>query len=261
MQNRKAVSFNFGTNWNDYSEQFLDESKLNSAADSLKELAGAGNIEGRSIIDIGCGSGIFAIAASKLGAQKVLGIDISQESVTTSLENKQKFLPQGNVDFLHKSIFDDDISKLGIFDIVYSWGVLHHTGDMWRAIDISSKLVAPNGLFIIAIYNSHWSSPLWLKIKYLYNVSPAFIRRIMIYLFAGIIAVAKFLVTGKNPFRKKRRGMSFYYDVVDWIGGYPYQYANKTEIINFVEARGFKLVKTVSPSVPTGCNEYVFQKL
>jgi 2-polyprenyl-6-hydroxyphenyl methylase/3-demethylubiquinone-9 3-methyltransferase len=73
--------------------------------------------------------------------------------------------------------------------------------------------------------------------------------------------MAKLIVTRKNPFKKQKRGMSFYYDVIDWVGGYPYEYADKDEVINYVEKLGFKCIKLVKPLVPTGCNEFVFQKM
>lgn len=261
MLRKKNVAFNFGINWNNFSTKFLDGAKLNIALNSLEQLIGMDNIKCKSFLDIGCGSGIFAIAASKSGAQKVVGIDISKESIETSLFNKQRFLPDGNVEFLHKSVFDDDFNELGCYDIVYSWGVLHHTGDMWKAIGVSTMMVGCNGLFVLAIYNKHWSSPLWKIVKRIYNLSPVIIRQVMVCVFYCVIALAKFFVTTKNPFKDKKRGMSFYYDVVDWIGGYPYQYATISQIQSFIEAKGFKLINFRSPVMPTGCNEFVFQKM
>lgn len=260
MPEKKNRAFNFGINWKKFSEKSLDETKFIDASDSLGQLIGKNIIKGKSFIDIGCGSGLFSISASKAGAKKVTGIDISKESLETSLNNKERFIPGAEITFLHKSIFDKDVLELGKFDIVYSWGVLHHTGDMWRAIDLSSKLVNRNGLFVIAIYNKHRSSPLWKIIKWFYNISPKFIQWFMIQVFYWVIAIAKFVATGKNPFSQKRRGMNFYYDVIDWVGGYPYEYASKCEIEKFVEEKGFKLKKFVKSTVPTGCNEFVFIK-
>jgi 2-polyprenyl-6-hydroxyphenyl methylase/3-demethylubiquinone-9 3-methyltransferase len=97
-------------------------------------------------------------------------------------------------------------------------------------------------------------------IKRFYNIAPAIIQKLMIWIFFVIIAAAKLIVTRKSPFRKQKRGMSFYYDVIDWVGGYPYEYADKEEIISYVEKRGFKCIKCVKPAVPTGCNEFVFLK-
>jgi len=261
MDKNKNLAFNFGANWQRFSDSSLDNLKFEEALNSLDHLIGHEKIKGSSFLDIGCGSGIFAIAASLAGARKVVGIDISKESISASISNKKRFADQNTIDFFHKSIFDNNISQLGQFDIVYSWGVLHHTGDMWRAIDIASQFVSPNSLFVIAIYNKHWSSKAWKVIKRLYNISPAIIQRLMIYIFFIIIATAKLIVTRKNPFKKQKRGMSFYYDVVDWVGGYPYEYADKDEVINYVEKLGFRCIKTVKPVVPTGCNEFVFNKI
>lgn len=254
------AEFNFGKNWENFSNKSLDENGFADAAGSLETLIGKDAIKGKTFLDIGSGSGLFSIAAAKIGAVKVTGIDISKESVDISVQNKKIFLPNSKVRFLHKSIFDEDISRFDKFDIVYSWGVLHHTGDMFRAIDISRGLVEKDGLFVIAIYNKHWSSPLWKHIKYFYNRSPRIVRWLMIRIFCCVIAVAKFVATGKNPFEKKRRGMSYYYDVIDWVGGYPYEYAGQEKITEFVKAKGFKLIKLVTAAVPTGCNEFVFQK-
>jgi 2-polyprenyl-6-hydroxyphenyl methylase/3-demethylubiquinone-9 3-methyltransferase len=260
MDEKKNIAFNFGENWQAFSQKSLDADKFKAAIDSLEHLIQSENIKDRSFLDIGCGSGIFAIAASLLGAKKVIGIDISKESIAASVANKDKLAPQNNIAFFHKSIFDDDIFAMGTFDIVYSWGVLHHTGDMEGAIDRASQCVAADGLFVIAIYNKHWSSGVWKQIKGFYNISPKLIQRLMIWCFYIVIAIAKMIVTRKNPFTKKKRGMSFYYDVVDWVGGYPYEYAGKEDIVNPMKKKGFTLVKFVKAAVPTGCNEYVFLK-
>jgi SAM-dependent methyltransferase len=261
MDSEKNRAFNFGANWQRFSQGSLDSLKFEEAFNSLDQLIGHEKIKGSSFLDIGCGSGIFAIAVSLAGAGKVIGIDISRESIAASISNKERFANQNIIDFFHKSIFDDGILQLGKFDIVYSWGVLHHTGDMWRAIDIASQLVSPNSLFVIAIYNKHWSCKAWKAIKWSYNTVPAIIQRLMIWIFFIIIAMAKLIVTRKNPFKKQKRGMSFYYDVIDWVGGYPYEYADKDEVINYVERLGFKCIKFVKPTVPTGCNEFVFLKM
>ncbi len=260
MDKEKTLAFNFGANWQRFSQNSLDSAKFEDAFNSLDILIGHEKIKGSSFLDIGCGSGIFAIAASLAGARKVIGIDISKESIAASISNKERFAGQSAMDFFHKSVFDDDILQLGQFDIVYSWGVLHHTGNMWRSIDVASQLVSPNSLFVIAIYNRHWSCKFWRTVKRLYNIVPAIIQRLMIWIFFIVIAAAKLIVTRKNPFKKQKRGMSFYYDVIDWLGGYPYEYAGKDEVIHYVEKLGFTCIKSVKPAVPTGCNEFVFLK-
>ncbi len=259
MGEKKNIAFNFGENWQRFSKSSLDNQKFEMASSSLDQLIGREKVRGSTFLDIGCGSGIFAIAASLAGAQKVVGIDISKDSIEASISNKKRFANQNAIEFFHKSIFDDNISQMGKFDIVYSWGVLHHTGNMYKAVDIASELVAPQSLFVIAIYNKHWSSGAWKVIKRFYNAMPKFVQWLMIWIFYLIIAMAKLIVSRKNPF-KKRRGMSFYCDVIDWIGGYPYEYATGEEIINHLEKTGFKCIKYVKPPLPTGCNEFVFLK-
>ena len=259
MDEKKNLSFNFGENWLAFSQKSLDADKFKAAVSSLENLIGPDHFKDRTFLDIGCGSGIFAIAASLLGATKAVGIDISKESVAASMENKEKFAPQNNISFFHNSIFDD-ISHFGTFDIVYSWGVLHHTGNMIDAIDRASKCVAPDGIFVIAIYNKHWSSSAWNQIKRFYNVMPGIIKKLMVWIFYIVIAMAKLIATRKNPFAKKKRGMSFYHDVVDWAGGYPYEYASKDEIVSLMKEKGFSCLTFIKAPVPTGCNEFVLQK-
>ncbi|MCX5638423.1 MAG: methyltransferase domain-containing protein [Planctomycetota bacterium] len=260
MREKKNIAFNFGKNWQDFSEHSLDQTQFTSALESLDQLIGKYRITGKSFLDIGCGSGLFAISAAQLGAHKVVGIDISRQSISASLQNKQRSAPQSQIEFFHRSIFDKSLSQLGQFDIVYAWGVLHHTGNMYQALELAAQMVKLNGILAIAIYNRHWSSPVWKIIKRFYNFAPQFIQWLMIRLFYGIIALAKFIVTGKNPFTNKRRGMNFFYDVVDWVGGYPYEYASRKKMEKFMEKIGFDLIKFNKAPVPTGCNEFVFTR-
>ena len=130
---------------------------------------------------------------------------------------------------------------------------------MYPAIEAASQLVKSGGLFVIAIYNKHITSPVWRIIKRFYNQSPAIIRRGMYILFYGLIYSAKLVATHQNPL-KKERGMDFGYDVIDWIGGYPYEYASIDEITAFVTGHGFTVEKIVPAQIGTGCNEFVFRK-
>ena len=250
--------FDFGANWQSFSANQLGSEELDSAVNSLTELIGVDYIQNKSFLDIGCGSGIFALAAKKLGATKVLGIDLSQKSIAASESNAQRF-NVSDVRFVCGSILDPTIIFEQKYDLVYSWGVLHHTGKMWQAIERAIDLTAQKGLLVIAIYNRHWTSPIWRAIKYLYNILPQVGKIIMLYIFWPIVYLAKLLVTKKNP-QKKSRGMNFYYDLIDWLGGYPYEYAGPEQIIEFVTANNFSLVKFLPAEVPTGCHQYVFQR-
>lgn len=253
--------FNFGKNWEEYSLKRLDHDKLKLAADSILDLLNEEEIKSKSFLDIGCGTGIFSIGAMKMGADRVVGIDINSRCIEVARENSRRFLDTDlEPEFKAVSALDSEsLEELGKFDIVYAWGSLHHTGNMDIAIKNASEHIKQDGRFILSIYNKHFTSPIWKCIKYLYNVVPGFAKTIMICMLWAIILIAKSSVTGKNPF-KMERGMDFFYDVVDWVGGYPYEYATIQEIKDFVQTQGFKILKVIPAKVPTGCNEFVFMK-
>lgn len=259
--------FDFGENWLSFSKSALDEGKVSEAERCFCELFAGIELEGRSFLDIGFGQGLGLLNAAKRGAS-VLGCDINPKCAT-ALERNRRFFPgvSDPIPTVIGSILDEEIlkhirnlSSNGTFDIVHSWGVLHHTGNMPGAIANASTLVKADGLLIIAIYNKHWSSPFWTYIKRAYVGSPKWIRAILITLLIPPIAIAKFGVTGRNPFRQER-GMAFFYDVIDWVGGYPYEYASTQEIEDLIVGLGFTLTSKRAARVPTGCNEFIFRKI
>jgi SAM-dependent methyltransferase len=250
--------FDFGSNWQAFSEQHIDDQRLAIAAGSIQGLLRRKTLSGVSMLDVGCGSGLFSIAAYQLGAAKIVGIDINPRCIAISERNRDRLAPKTPIAFQQSSVLDRErLESLGTFDLVYAWGSLHHTGAMWDAIRNVTRCVAPGGTLVLAIYNKHVTSPIWKWIKWFYNQLPGVCKQLMAFLFAGIIYVAKFLVTRHNPLDKER-GMDFWYDVIDWIGGYPYEYAPSTEIEAFVRDLGFTLQYRVAAQVPTGCNEFVF---
>jgi len=252
----EQITFSFGENWLNYVKT-LDEEKFREARHSLADLLGTDNLAGKTFLDIGCGSGIFSLTALDMGAQAVISIDVDPKSVQACHEVKQSTeVAQWNI--LEASILDQDFVKhLPKADIVYSWGVLHHTGAMWQAIDNVAKLVKGGGLFVIAIYNQHWSSSLWLKFKKVYNQSGDFIKKLMVWLLL-VPRVAVRVLKGKPPL-KDRRGMSVYYDAIDWAGGLPYEYAPFDEVVAFCQRRGFVLRNSIRTN-SIGCNQFVFEK-
>ena len=261
---KKKRHFSFGKNWQEYIKT-LSREKIEEAKKSILELIG--EVKGKTFLDIGCGSGLFSLAAYKLGAE-VTSVDIDDYSILCAKKLKKKFkcanwkIKKGSA--LDKKFLD----SLGQYDIVYSWGVLHHTGKMRQAIKNTSSAVKKNGLLCIAIYNDNphvleGPSWLWAHIKKAYNKSPEIIKKTMYisylsYLFAGLTA------HGINPYNyirnyKTNRGMNFFTDVKDWLGGYPYEYAKSSEIKKLVEMIGFKQVK-LKEARSLGCNEFLFRR-
>jgi len=254
--------FAFGKNWIDFCKRLQYENYL-AAKESLKKLVP--DLQSKTFLDVGSGSGLFSIAASALGAKKVFGFDVDPEAVLTSNKLTEKIsqwdpdVKKEVIEFKVESILNQNI-KPQQYDVVYSWGVLHHTGDMYAAFEIVKNLVAENGTLALAIYNKHFTSPIWKLIKYTYVKSPEAVRKILVF----SVLIPKFLallvISRQNPFKRKR-GMRYYTDIVDWVGGYPYEYASAGEVTDFFETRGFKLTKLIKTAGYTGCNEFVFEKV
>ncbi len=255
------MKFSFGKNWQAYSKNALTKKSLMDFKHDFDELFNGIDFKNKKFIDIGFGQGLAILIAAEKGAD-VVGIDIDANNIKalniTLQEMGRVKVPKTDI----VSILDDDYVNRykSNYDIVHSWGVLHHTGNMTKGFDNACDLVATNGYFICSIYNRHWSSPIWKIIKYLYNISPLICQQLINGFFYPIIFIAKWIVTGKNP-KQKERGMNFFYDVIDWIGGYPYEYATENEIIELVSKKGFVCIKSCPAAVPTGCNEFVFERV
>ncbi len=264
------MQFEFGQNWLEFSEKALSNDRVIQAKNDFCCLMKEVPFKDKSFLDIGFGQGLSLLCAVEMGA-KVVGCDIDPKC-TEALKLNLKFFPRvvnTNIKTINGSILDNStIEKLrksepnghGYYDIVHSWGVLHHTGNMKLAIINAASLVKHGGNLVLALYNRHWSSSIWLIIKWFYCRSAKWTQKALVALLYPVIWFAKLLVTGKNP-KEQSRGMDFFYNIIDWVGGYPYEYASILEIDNLLTQLGFRCIKKIPAKVPTGCNEFVFRKV
>jgi 2-polyprenyl-6-hydroxyphenyl methylase/3-demethylubiquinone-9 3-methyltransferase len=259
----RATHFDFGANWSDFSK-LLDPAKVDLAVESVHRLVP--DLEGKTFLDVGSGSGVFSVAALRLGAKKVHAIDIDENSVDTTRRVLASFAEQGSWTAERRSVFDLSPGELGHFDVVYSWGVLHHTGDMWRAIDSAARMVAPGGAFAFALYQRTPLCGLWRVEKRAYMRAPRTVQRALVAAYKAAYQAGRF-VSGRGVVRGGlERGMNIDHDVHDWLGGYPYESTGTEEVRKHMEALGFEPV-AVHPTrihlaglFGSGCNEFVYRR-
>jgi 2-polyprenyl-3-methyl-5-hydroxy-6-metoxy-1,4-benzoquinol methylase len=263
--------FGFGRNWQQFL-RVLDEDRIREAERSLREMLRVTDLEGKSFVDVGSGSGLFSLAAMRLGAGRVHSLDYDAQSVECAQELKDRFFPNASQWTIERgdALDADYLEGLREFDVVYSWGVLHHTGNLWRAMENVLPLVANRGQLFIAIYNDAGrKSRQWSKLKKLYN-SGAFYRVMLPAVFIPL-NVARSLALDASKLRnpltryrvyKRDRGMSMMRDWIDWIGGWPYEFASAAQVAEFCKDRGFEMLTCVNKSGwVLGNNEFVFRRV
>jgi 2-polyprenyl-6-hydroxyphenyl methylase/3-demethylubiquinone-9 3-methyltransferase len=259
--------FGFGRNWQAFLTA-LNDDRIQHAEQSLVAMLGRERIAGRAFLDVGSGSGLFSLAAMRLGAAEVRSFDYDADSVACTAALRARYYPDAaNWTVEQGSALDRDyLASLGTWDVVYSWGVLHHTGAMYEALANVAPLVAAGGRLYIAIYNDQGvRSRMWRAIKREYNRNAieraAIIAAFVPYYVAG--AFVKDVLRGRNPrqrYHAHTRGMSHVYDWFDWLGGYPFEVASRDSIVQFYAAHGLTLVSLTSCGSKSGCNEFVFAR-
>jgi 2-polyprenyl-6-hydroxyphenyl methylase/3-demethylubiquinone-9 3-methyltransferase len=266
--------FGFGANWQRFLARITPQ-RVEIAKQSLSDMLEEPSLADRRFLDIGCGSGLFSLAARELGAT-VHSFDYDAQSVACTQELKRRARP-GDADWTIErgSVLDADYMRgLGSFDVVYAWGVLHHTGAMWRALELAALPCRPGGKLFIAIYNDQGGqSHRWRFVKRMYNRLPSWLRlpyviavmipfegaQVLIHLLRG--KPLQYIRSWTDYSSKSARGMSRWTDLVDWIGGDPFEVAKPEQILDFYRARGFELRRLTTCGGGLGCNQFVFERV
>jgi 2-polyprenyl-6-hydroxyphenyl methylase/3-demethylubiquinone-9 3-methyltransferase len=256
--------FEFGANWRRFL-QVLNEERIASAQSSLVEMLQTDSLAGQRFLDAGSGSGLFSLVARLLGAE-VVSFDLDPESVECTLEVKRRHRPHDSAWTVHEgSVLDRSfLSTLGTFDIVYSWGVLHHTGDLFTALGNVAEPVRPSGRLFISVYNDQGAATRrWKWVKRRYNSSGRLGKAALLVGSAarlGTPAVARRAFRARQERGARTQSMAWWTDLVDWVGGWPFEAANPEVIFDFYRERGFALHRLRTCGGGLGCNEFVFVK-
>lgn len=266
--------FAFGRNWADYAKT-ISRAEIDEAVRSLSRLLGNQRMEGARFLDIGSGSGLHSLAALRLGAREIVAVDIDGDSVETTRAVLARFAPGADWRAARVSVFELSPADWGEFDVVYSWGVLHHTGDMKRAMRCAASLVRTGGRFVFALYRRIWMDGFWRREKQWYaHASPsaqAMARAVYITAFRlGLRMTGRRFADYAAAYRGNR-GMDFHHDVHDWMGGWPYESISPGEVDAAMRDLGFTAEQVFARFgrffgrhmgvFGSGCDEYVYRRV
>ena len=260
----EKITFSFGKNWEEFIKFNFSEERVGIAQKHILDFLELPDLQGKYFLDAGCGSGLMSLSALKAGAKRVVSFDIDNYSVRTTEKIKGIHGNPSNWEVLCGSVLDNQfISKIEPADIVYSWGVLHHTGNMWKAIENTAGLIKINGLLYIALYTTDSKSEYWLEVKKKYNRASEIEKRLMEYWYIVRRTIIPHCARLKNPLKtirqyKQKRGMAYLTDIKDWLGGYPYEYAKIEEVLQFCRKKlNLELINIKTGEANT---EYLFRK-
>lgn len=256
--------FTFGKNWSKFVDSHFHPERLEGSIRVFQDFTSLQVLSSKTFLDVGCGSGLHSLAAHKMGAKTVTSFDFDPKAVDATAKLKTMAGSPSNWAIHQGSILDlDFVSSLGKFDFVYSWGVLHHTGSVWKAIENTSTLVAAKGQMYLALYSLDVqpNAEYWLKTKEKYVKSSYFRKIVMeqsyLYTYYYSSSILQRIIGLFKPESGRTRGMELMTDVRDWLGGWPMEFVLDDEVVSFVDKLGYQITNIKKGEA---CTEFLFQK-
>lgn len=235
-----GMRYGFGKNWSEFIEKHFSEERVRISQDNLLGFLRYPDLKGKTFLDIGCGSGIHSLAALRAGASQVFSFDYDMNSVKTAEFIRNREGNPSNWTIQQGSALDKEYMKtLPKSDIVYSWGVLHHTGAMWDAIRNATIPLKDDSLFFIALYTHdvqvNPSADFWLDIKQKYNKSGSIGKKYLEFWYFFKFILIPDIIYRRNTVKKfkdykETRGMELWTDIKDWLGGWPMEFIKIMEM-------------------------------
>lgn len=262
---QEEMRFEFGRNWYGFVRKNFTQERCEVAKTKILSFVGRSSLADLDFLDIGCGSGIHSLAAWQAGARRVHSFDYDRNSVAAATLLWERAGKPANWTIERGDALDADyIAKLGKWNFVYSWGVLHHTGKMWDAIRNAQSTVAEGGEFYIALYSADAQPEMqfWLDVKQKYNRASALGKERMVWWYIWNYMMHKDWGRAQEVIQraveyKTRRGMDLFADIRDWLGGWPMEFAGDQETVDFLEPLGFRLTNA---STGEACSEFLLKR-
>jgi ubiquinone/menaquinone biosynthesis C-methylase UbiE len=235
--NKEKVSRFYDVVWTEYIPEY------EASENHWKMFYTPDEVKGKSVLDAGCGTGIFSIIFANNGAARVKGIDISEGSLETGRSLKEKFGLE-NIEFVKEDMlrlpFKDEE-----FDIVWAWGTVHHTTDPLAAITELMRVLKRGGSLFLAVYKRTRLTFIHEIIRRTLVRTPrrmwTFLSKVMAFFLAPVVFFFK-------KREKSRKGEKLEELILDWYFVPIRHYYRPKEIQTFLEDRGFVIEKHLAAS-------------
>jgi ubiquinone/menaquinone biosynthesis C-methylase UbiE len=200
-------------------------------------------VRGKSVLDAGCGTGIFSIVFARNGAGRVTGIDISPGSLETARTLKAKF-GLDNAEFRLQDMLRLPFAD-NSFDIVWAWGTVHHTTDPFRAISELIRVLRPGGSLFLAVYKR-------TKVTFIHEIIRKTLIRTPRRTWTSLSKLMAFFLSPVVFFFKKReksrKGEKLEELILDWYFVPIRHYYTPEEIQDFLKKKGLEIEKFLPAS-------------